>query len=222
MSLSRVFPLLLRPLLIMLLSAPVILLLLSVQTGSTIATPPPLTADEVARVETLLLDSAPSAPSNPSQQSLQLDARDLNLLLRYSIDVMKLTPQWAGEVTLKADALSTQMSVLLIDSWSPLYLNFQADFVVGETSLVLDRLRIGKLQVPGGLLQSVVSQVRDNLETNNAAYQDFGELLANVESVTVEPARMHVRLQWDPELISRISEQAQRLFISEQDQQRII
>ncbi len=222
MSLSRVFPLLLRSLLIMVLSAPVILLLLSVQTGSAVATPPPLTADEVARIETLLLDSAPSVPSNPSQQSLRLDARDLNLLLRYSIDVMKLTPQWAGEVALKADALNAQMSVRLIDGWSGLYLNFWADFVVAETSLELDRLRIGKLQVPDGLLQSVVSRLRDNLETNNAAYQDFGELLANVERVTVEPTRMHVTLQWDPMLISRISEQAQRLFISERDQQRII
>ena len=152
MSLSRVFPLLLRSLLIMVLSAPVILLLLSVQTGSAVATPPPLTADEVARIETLLLDSAPSVPSNPSQQSLRLDARDLNLLLRYSIDVMKLTPQWAGEVALKADALNAQMSVRLIDGWSGLYLNFWADFVVAETSLELDRLRIGKLQVPDGLL----------------------------------------------------------------------
>ena len=219
---SRVLRLLLRPFLALLLSTPIIVLLLAVQTGPSVETLQSLTAPEISQIEQLLLESAPQAPSSPSQQQLRLNADELNLLLRYSVDVMKLSPAWAANLELEDNAVSTQMSIRLVDSWIELFLNIQAEFVVQSDELKLDNLAVGKLQVPDALLQLVIANLRENLGKENAAFQDFRELLANVERVTIDANEMNVALQWDPVLISRISDQTQRLFISDGDQHRII
>ncbi|MDA1371393.1 MAG: hypothetical protein O2971_11615 [Proteobacteria bacterium] len=135
---------------------------------------------------------------------------------------MKLSPAWAANLELEDNAVSTQMSIRLVDSWIELFLNIQAEFVVQSDELKLDNLAVGKLQVPDALLQLVIANLRENLGKENAAFQDFRELLANVERVTIDANEMNVALQWDPVLISRISDQTQRLFISDGDQQRIV
>lgn len=221
-TLARLFKLLLRPLLVLFLSAPFIVLLLSVQTGPTVTTIQPLSSVEISRIEQLLLASAPQSPANASMQELQLNEDELNLLLRYSVDVMNLSPTLAAELSLDEGSLKTEVSMNLADEWVPLFLNIRGDFVVRDDHLELDAVYVGKLQIPDRILQYAIAQLRNNLQASNSAYQDFSDLLGSVESVKVNTNRMKVMLHWDPVLISRISSHAQQLFVSEQDQRRIL
>ena len=222
MFLSRLLRLLLRPILVLILSAPVILLLLSVQTGATVTTVQPLSGEEISRIQQLLLNSAPESPASAGVQQLQLNADELNLLLRYSIDVMKLSPGWAAQLSLNDDVLNTRLSVNLTNGLVPLFLNIQGRFVAKQDLLELESLHIGKLQVPNRFLHYFLTRLRNSLLSSSGAYQDFSELVSRVESVAVSSNRMDVALQWDPDLISRIRNQAQQLFISEQDRLRIM
>lgn len=214
--------LLLRPIVVLLLSAPVIVLLLSIETSPSLVDAQQFSGEELSRIETLLLDSTPQSPSNASRHELQLNSEELNLLLRYAVSVMNLSSNWAARTQLTQDNLHAQLSVRLGEGPLPIYLNVEADFIEDENLLTLDALRIGKIGVPNRFLQFTLQQLRGDLATENIVYQDFSELINSIESVELEPNQMTVSLQWDPNLIGRIGNQAQQLFISEQDRQRII
>lgn len=214
--------LLLRTLVVLLLSAPVIVLLLSLETSPSLVNEQQLSSQELSRIETLLLESTPPSPSNASRHVLQLNSEELNLLLRYAVKLMNLSPDWAARTQLSQDNLNAELSVRLSEAPLSLYLNVEADFIEDDNLLTLDALRIGRIAVPARFLQFTLQRLRGNLATGNVAYLDFSELINNVESVELAPDQMTVLLQWDPKLISRIGNQAQQLFISEQDQLRII
>ena len=222
MSSSKISSLLLLSLLVILLCGPFIVFLLAVQTEPAVTNAPPLTSNEISRVEQLLLKNAPQSPSARSEQNLQLNADELNLLLSYSINMTRLSPEWAAVLTLADNTVNTKLTFQLVDGWIPLYLNFGIDLILNDSLLVLDKLVVGKLQVPNGLLELASTSIRSYLDSENKAYQDFSELIASVDQVSVIQDRIYVTLQWDPILISRISEQAQQLFISDEDQQRIM
>ena len=222
MSLSKISSLLLLSLLVILLCGPFIVFLLAVQTEPAVTNAPPLTSNEISRVEQLLLKNAPQSPSARSEQNLQLNADELNLLLSYSINMTRLSPEWAAVLTLADNTVNTKLTFQLVDGWIPLYLNFGVNLILNDSLLVLDKLVVGKLQVPNGLLELASTSMRSYLDSENKTYQNFSELIANVDQISVIQDRIYVTLQWDPILISRISEQAQQLFISDEDQQRIM
>ncbi len=218
----RLTILLLRTLVVLLLSAPVIVLLLSIETSPSLVVEQQLSAMELSRIETLLLESTPQSPGLASRHELQLNSEQLNLLLRYAINIMNLSSDWAAQTQLSQHNLNAQLSVRLSAGLLPMYLNVEAGFIEDDNLLTLDALRIGKIDVPNRFLQFTLQRLRDDLATGNVVYQDFSELINNVESVELEPNQMTVSMQWDPNLISSIGNQAQQLFISDQDQQRII
>ena len=216
-SLSRVV---LRAFLALLLSTPIILLLLSLQTTPAIPTQPQLTREELSRIEQLLLENTPQSPTNASTQLLHLNGDELNLLLRYGIEVLGLSSEWSANADLADDLLRTNVSIAVMQQL-PLFVNLHASFGVHDDFLQLDALYFGELKVPDRFLQFVLDQLREEIASSNTAYEDFSELFRSVESVTVNSTRMEVTLNWDPALVGRISNQAQQFFISENDQQLI-
>jgi len=206
----------------LLLSTPIVIVLLSVQTMPSVVIDRTISNEEISLIETLLIDNAPQSSTDAGLQEVQLNARELNLLLRYAGNVMHLPQDWAAQLFLEEQALSTELSVKLAGGRLPLFLNIQGEFVADGQLLALDSLAIGKLQIPKKLLKYTLNQLRSKLNSSNLAYMNFSELLNNVESVDVSENRMHVALYWDPVLIGKIGNQTPQLFISEQDQQRIV
>lgn len=213
---------LLRPLLVLLLSAPVIALLLSLETAPRLVTERQISAGELSRIETLLLENTPETPTSASLQELQLDSEELNLLLRYATHVMDLDADWAAATTLSDASMRVELSVRIAQGAVPVYLNIEADLVESENLLRLDSLRIGRIGVPDRFLQFTLQRLQANLASGNVAYLDFSELINNVERVELTQDRMELALQWDPRLIGRIGNQAQQLFITDADRERII
>lgn len=212
----------LRPTLVLLLSAPIIIFLLSVQSSPSVVIDRTISNLEISQIETILLDSASQSPSNAGLQEIQLNARELNLLLRYAVNVMSLPQDWAAQLFLADNALSTELSLKLLGGAIPLFLNIDGEFVANGELLTLNSLSIGKLQIPRGLLWYTLNQLVDGLNSSNLAYRNFSELLNNVKGVDISADRMHVSLYWDPVLIGKLGNQTPQLFISKQDQQRII
>lgn len=220
--LSKSLVRLLQPLLVLVVSAPLVLVILSVETEPTVSNNALFTRAELSQIEQLLLDGAPQSPQNMSLQRLQLNADELNLLLRYSIGVMNLSPRWATQLVLNANTLTSALTVNLGRGPMPLFLNLGAVFTGSGNLLKLESLQIGKLNVPEAFLRYALTRIRASLESSNVAYQDFNLLLASVQRVTVLPDHIDIELVWDPALISNISNHAQQLFISDQDRHRIV
>ena len=206
----------------LLLSTPVILLLLAIETSPSHVAEKQFSSKELSRIEALLLESTPRSPSYASRHELQLNSEELNLLLRYAANIMNLSSDWVAQTQLSQDNLNAQLSLRLGTGPISMYLNAKADFIENGNLLMLDTLRIGRISVPNRFLQFTLQRLREELATENVAYQNFSELINNVESVELELNRMTISMQWDPSLIGRIGNQAQQFFISEQDRQRII
>ena len=199
--LSKSLAKLLQALLVLVVSAPLVLIILWVETDPTVSNNAPFNRGELSQIEQLLLDGAPPSPQNMSLQRLQFNAHELNLLLRYSMGVMKLSPTWTARLALNENTLTSTLSVELGRLPMPLFLNLQAEFTGSGNLLKLASLQIGKLDVPEAFLQFALTRIRASLESSNTAYQDFNLLLSRVQRVTVSPDRIDVELVWDPDLI---------------------
>jgi uncharacterized protein YpmS len=213
---------LLRSLAVLLLSAPIIVLLISLQTGATVGLKPELTNLEISQVQQLLLESAPRNPNSPSIQHVILAREQLDILLRYSIELVDISTPLAARVSLAQENLTIQVSAHLNDTFISLYLNLRAEFQQVDEQLDLQALYVGKLKLPVGLLRYFRQQIQDQYLADNPYYQDFSELLSNIQSVNLSQRLVDVELQWEPALLSRIGDHAQQLFISEQDRFRIM
>jgi hypothetical protein len=212
----------LRPLIVFLLSAPVVVLLLSVQTGPSVPAGEFLNAEEMSRIEQLLLDAAPSSPGTPGLQELQLNIDELNLLLRYGLNLMNLSPGWAARLTIEEETLNSELSLELLSGWLPLHLNISSVFAEANQQLELSNVTVGHIQLPKGVMELALERFRNNLSQSTPVFNDINQLFANVDSVEIEGSQMNVQLQWDPTLISRISDQTQQLFVSGEDRERIV
>lgn len=212
----------LRALAVLLISVPLILLLLAIEDEPRVSGESALDAAELARVEGILLEASPQTPSARSRHSIYLSREEIQLLLRYGTELLDLAPDWAANVDLHLDRLDGKLSIELLGSPLPLFLNLQGGFRAESDRLALQSLRVGRLAVPGPLLDYVLRRIQDNLSTSDSDYRDIRSLLASIERVAIDERGMQLQFMWDPALANRLSQQAQRLFVSSVDQQRML
>ena len=75
--------------------------------------------------------------------------------------------------------------------------------------------------MPNMLIDFLISRVESNINSSSLALTDINSLIGNVESLVVNPQRMQVTLQWDPVLMSKLADQTQQLFVSDEDRMRV-
>lgn len=222
MPISKILRLLLRPLIVLAASTPIIMLLLSIETGPIVNSADSLTAEEITRIEQLLIESAPSSPGTPGRQSIDLNVDELNLFLDYGLNLLDLSRAWATQLSLEEGLLQSEVSIEILSDWIPLYLNINSEFVQVENRLQLEKVTVGKLQIPDRLVGIGLARLRNNLTRATPVFEDINQLIANVEKIDISSSQMQVQIYWDPELIGKISDDAQQLFITDDDRIRII
>ena len=222
MPISRALRLLLRPLIVLAASTPIIMLLLSIETGPIVNSADSLTAEEITRIEQLLIESAPSSPGTPGRQSIDLNVDELNLFLDYGLNLLDLSRAWATQLSLEEGLLQSEVSIEILSDWIPLYLNINSEFVQVENRLQLEKVTVGKLQIPDRLVGIGLARLKNNLTRATPVFEDINQLIANVEKIDISSSQMQVQIYWDPELIGKISDDAQQLFITDDDRIRII
>ena len=222
MPISRILRLLLRPLIVLAASTPITMLLLSIETGPIVNSADSLTAEEITRIEQLLIESAPSSPGTPGRQSIDLNVDELNLFLDYGLNLLDLSRAWATQLSLEEGLLQSEVSIEILSDWIPLYLNINSEFVQVENRLQLEKVTVGKLQIPDRLVGIGLARLKNNLTRATPVFEDINQLIANVEKIDISSSQMQVQIYWDPELIGKISDDAQQLFITDDDRIRII
>lgn len=222
MPLSKILSNLLRLLLVVVVSAPFMLLLLSIQSQPAVQGSVPLTAAELSEIEELILDSAPTSTARSSQQQVNLDRSDLNLLLRYGLQVLNLAPAWAGSLDMAAEELTIEISIPLSNGRLPLYLNVNGQFADSDGLPQLSELRIGNLSLPQSLREFAVARLRNNLLAAEVGFQDFADLAETIEQVDIQTDSLSMLMQWEPSLIDRIASRTRQLFVPESERLRII
>ena len=108
----------------------------------------PLTAREVSIVENLILNIAPESLNESSVEEAYLDTSDVNLLIRHSLRLTGLSDKWNARISTEKQRIDSTLDWALLPGWIPLYITIKGSFLLESGQLHLDRLTIGKLQIP--------------------------------------------------------------------------
>ena len=211
----------LMPPLVLVISLPVVLLLLALDSEPSLAPMPALSPSEFSQLEEILLENAPPSTSRASQKSITLDTEELNLLLRYSAQLLTASHPWVARMELSNEQLHVNANIGLIDFPSRFFLNIESTLGLDQGHLRLQQLTLGKLPVPAGLLDPFLDLMVTNLVVANPARTGLAELTDQVSNLQISPAAVSFDIQWQPELIAGLSNQIQQLFVSDDDRRRI-
>ncbi len=201
-----------------LLAAP---LLLCLQFTPLVETRSQLSRAEAARVEGLLLDSAPRTPGLAGPHAFSWNQEELNLLGRHLLALSRMSPEWAARVDLRDGALGFEVSRSL-GFIVPVYMNLRGEFTQGEGPPDLTALRLGYLPVPGFLIDRLMPNLSGETTPDDPLLAEAARLLANVESVQLNATEIRFNVRWDPEMLARAGDRARQWLIAETDRQRIL
>ena len=218
-SLTRYF---LQSLLVLSLSTPLIILLAALETAPTIIENEPLTMREASAVENLILNMAPESLGESSIIGLSLDISEINLLVRYSLRLTGLSEKWSARLAVKENTVISTINWNLVSGWLPVYMNLSGTFLNEDDQLHLSQLTIGKIKLPENWMTWFEKVIRTNVLAPSLAYQMFAQIRDKISVNSIADSKIHIEMQWEPELVLQISDQAQRLLISSADQERII
>ncbi|GAB5498099.1 MAG: hypothetical protein PsegKO_04100 [Pseudohongiellaceae bacterium] len=221
MRTSTILKPLLHSTVILLVSAPIIILLLGLEGSASIPASEPLTTRQMARVEQLIVDATPPSPGAPGRHQVSISAEDLNLVLRYAAQTLNLSRDWTSRVTLQEGQVNAAMSVPILRTGMPLFLNLQADFTARDNRLDLQSVRTGALQLPHFLLDFALTRLRSNLAAADLGFSDINAFLQTIDEVRVSDQQMTIAMNWDPALLNQVSQHAQQILISAPDRERI-
>ncbi|MFT4885849.1 MAG: hypothetical protein ACJAY7_001889 [Pseudohongiellaceae bacterium] len=205
----------------MLVSAPVIILVIALQSEAKVPVGGPLSGVEISEIESLLLENAPPSTYDVSQQSISLNEAQMNLLLRYVLSTLNLKGHWAAQLTLAENTVNTQASIGFDLAGIPAFLNIGGHFSSDGNTLRLTKLSLGGLSMPNMFIDLLIDRVESRINSSSVALTDINSLIGNVESLIVAPHQIHVALKWDPVLMSRLGDQTQQLFVSDEDRMRV-
>lgn len=218
---QRILALTSKALLLLVLSSPVAIVLLALQSQPTVPANRPLNPAEISQIEQLLVNNVPQNIANQSLQEFSLSNEELNLLLRYAGEIMESTPPLSGQIFLTGNTLLTELSIPLNNRIFPLYLNLSAEFTGSSNEFQLSSLKAGYIRVPGNLVNNLTAWLKRQYLSNAQSYIEITELLESVQQIEISADRLNLTLRWEPTLLGRIRTQAQHLFVSDPDQQRI-
>ena len=206
---------------VLFLSAPVVLLLVSIQATPLVPPNNNLSPSEISSVQNLLVENAPASTYYGTEQEIELNQDDLNLLLRYGLTSSSRTQKWSGNLTLGEAEVSFASTVGIEFLPVALYFNIRGTLVQRGNLLELSQLSIGLLNLPSGLIQLLLDRVVSDIDDSSVALADIYGLLDNVKSLEINEDSAKMTLLWDPALMSQLTDQTRQLFVSNEDRQKV-
>jgi uncharacterized protein YpmS len=220
-SRSTLLKLLTSALVVMLVSTPVIILVIALQSEAKVPVAAPLSDVEISEIESLLLENAPPSTYAVSQQKISLNQAQMNLLLRYLLSTLNPKGHWAVQLTLAENTVNTQASIRFDLAGIPAFLNIDGQLSGDGHTLQLTKLSLGGLSMPNMFVDLLIDRVESRINSSSVDLTDINSLIGNVESLVVAPHQIHVALKWDPALMSKLGDQTQQLFVSDEDRMRV-
>jgi|GEM_PF-273119 hypothetical protein len=184
--------------------------------------PGPLAEDDFRHVEQLIVDNSPARFQQQGERQLSLDDEQLNLLTAFALSNVPPLQQFAVLFDIEDDQAVAQLSIP--QSFGPItiYLNLNARFAQDQGRARLIELRAGRLPVPRNILRTAERLAGYRLETASIASQELAAVRHSVLTYQLGEDKLHLTLAWQPSVLAQLRSQAQQVFVSEQDQQRIL
>ena len=211
-----------RSAIILFLTSPLIILLVTLETEPTIPDNRPLTSREISALENLILNLAPESLSEPSLVNISMGVSDISLLLRHSLQLTNLSDRWNVRVLAEEKTINYNLNWRLPLESIPLYVNLRGSFRQENDQLKLYKLGVGNLQIPDSWTGHIIEFVESTVLDSSSAYKTIERLLEKITIKSIASSQINIQLNWEPEFLSELSDHAQRWLISSDDKERII
>lgn len=182
------------------------------------------TLDNVAinTIEELIVDNAPARIGSPGEIELHLDAAELNLLAAFLLQNVPGMHKVTADVAIQDGSASLDMSAPWSTPFATFYINLHSKISQGSKHLELSSVKMGHLPIPDLLVQFLSQRLEARLASSYVNYQELVNLQQSLREVRFSPDLMQITMDWEPRLISRFQTQAEQLFLSAEDKERIV
>ncbi|GIT63678.1 MAG: hypothetical protein Ct9H300mP22_0780 [Gammaproteobacteria bacterium] len=80
----------------------------------------------------------------------------------YGLNLLDLSRAWATQLSLEEGLLQSEVSIEIFSRLDSLYLNINSEFVQVENRLQLEKVTVGKLQIPDRRVGIGLAGLRNN------------------------------------------------------------
>lgn len=203
-------------LLIALIVIPVVLVVTGIEQTPLIQPGKSLSHEDVERIKRLLRQHDPRRLKQGEVRTLALSERDLNLLLNYS---MARTLGINSRVDLYPASVGVSFTHRLPKKYSGNYVNVSARLLPTADNMRVDSLEIGRLTMPGWLLNPVLQFLHANMLEK---FDEYRAVMQAIGEVRVNEYQVVVLYQWHPELTARMKSRGYGLLFSTEDKARVL
>jgi hypothetical protein len=203
-------------LLLALLAIPLVIITTGIEPEPLIQPGKSLSHEDVERIKTLLKQHDPRRLKQDKVRTLALSQRDLNLLLDYSL---ARTLNITSRAELEPASATLSMTYPLPEKYTGNYLNAVASLSQGADKLHVDALQLGRMRLPGWLVNPVWQLLHANLLRYSAEYR---EVLQTVEEFRLQKDQVLLVYHWQPELAAQLKSSGYDLLFSADDKARVL
>lgn len=208
--------------LLLLIAGAAVLAMLTLSFSPLVTQSGPLTAEEVRQVEQWLVDNSPSRFEGQGARDLSLTDEQLNLLTAFALSNIPQLQTVTARFDITGNQAQARVSIPQPVGPLTIYLNLRASFAQDQGRARLLELHAGRLPVPRSIMRSAEQIAGYRLAYASTASQELAEARHSVVAYDLGNDLLHLRLEWEPEVLSQLRSQAQQIFVSDEDRQRII
>lgn len=181
-----------------------------------------LQAAEMRQLEQLIADNSPSRPSNSGQRELSLTGEELTLLGNFALNNLDLLQYAAVAFSISGSEANGQLSIPLLGNGIPLYVNLDASFAQYDGQARLISVKAGYLTLPAPVLRAAERFADRRLGDADSTTREMLALRHQIQAITLADDQLHLQLHWEPQMLSRIRDQARQALVPPEDQDRVL
>ena len=194
----------------------------SLSLSPSVAHPGPPNNQQIRDVEQWVVDNSPSRFQSAGARDISLTDQELNLLTTFVLHNIPQLQSFAADFDIHGNSADARVSIPLAAGPLPLYLNIEAQFAQDEGRARLMSLKAGSLPIPRQVIRTFERFAAYRLSPSSETNRELTQLRRSVVDYRIDEDKLQLRLEWQPEVLSQLRSQAQQIFVTEQDRQRIL
>ena len=202
--------------LVALIAVPALLVIAGIESHPLVEPAGQLSHQDIERIRQVLRQHDPRHLERQEVRTLSLTERDLNLMIQYAAP-RKLTI--SSQADLRPDDMRALLTLKLPDNPLGNYLNISTELSTADGRLHIERLSVGRLALPGWLLEPILEQKHRLMMLRS---EDYRMAVEAIDSIRFHEDRLVMVYRLDPEMVDRMQQRSKQYLVPEADARRML
>lgn len=207
-------------LLLVMAAAVIWLLLFDLQPA--VSHPGALTHEQRIQVEQIIVDNSPPRFQRSGDSQVVLTADELDLLVALALESIPGLHEVSARFDLSGPDIRLQLTRPVRTGPVTWFLNIHSRLGIDDDQLSVRSLRAGQFPIPQPIQRMLLQSADTSLRSYSIDYRELLELQESITSLALVNHQLSAHLKWQPEVITELRSQAQQMFVSAEDRERLI